>query len=125
MPAKYTMTISRLTVDKLGVRLYDKVSAVLAELVANSYDADATLVRLVFRNPHGDDAELEIVDDGHGMGRDILLGPWLEPATAFKTGGSDHPMARWLIALFVIGIVVLAATDTDRAIRESRHHSTM
>lgn len=44
--ARYAMTISRLTVDKLGVKLYDKVSAVLAELVANSYDADATDVRI-------------------------------------------------------------------------------
>src|ERR1700722_14021697 len=41
---KYTMTISRLTVDKLGVKLYDRVSAVIAEIVANSYDADATEV---------------------------------------------------------------------------------
>lgn len=41
---KYLMTISRLTVDKLGVKLYDRVSAVIAELVANCYDADATLV---------------------------------------------------------------------------------
>ena len=32
MSARYTMRISRLTVDKLGVKLYDKVSAVLAEL---------------------------------------------------------------------------------------------
>ena len=40
----YQMTISRLTVDKLGVKLYDKVSAVIAELIANSYDADATQV---------------------------------------------------------------------------------
>lgn len=44
--AKYKMTISRLTVDKLGVKLYDKVSAVLAELVSNSYDADATKVTI-------------------------------------------------------------------------------
>lgn len=41
---KYEMKISRLTVDKLGVKLYDKVSAVIAELVSNSYDADATEV---------------------------------------------------------------------------------
>ena len=40
----YTMRISRLTIDKLGVKLYDKVSAVVAELVSNSYDADATQV---------------------------------------------------------------------------------
>lgn len=45
-PAKYTMTISRLTVDKLGVKLYDRVSAVIAELVSNSYDADATEVQI-------------------------------------------------------------------------------
>jgi hypothetical protein len=43
---EYKMTISRLTVDKLGVKLYDKVSAVIAELIANSYDADATCVRV-------------------------------------------------------------------------------
>jgi hypothetical protein len=43
---KYVMTISRLTVDKLGVKLYDRVAAVIAELVANSYDADATEVTI-------------------------------------------------------------------------------
>jgi hypothetical protein len=42
----YTMTISRMTVDKLGVKLYDRASAVFAELVANSYDADATEVTI-------------------------------------------------------------------------------
>ncbi len=40
----YELKISRLTIDKLGVKLYDRVSAVVAELVANSYDADATQV---------------------------------------------------------------------------------
>jgi hypothetical protein len=46
MSHKYKMTISRQTVDKLGVKLYDKVSIVIAELVANSYDADATNVEI-------------------------------------------------------------------------------
>ncbi len=76
--AKYSMTISRLTVDKLGVKLYDKVSAVIAELIANAYDADATSVNI--RAPLGttlatkrggalEDKGLEIVvaDNGHGM----------------------------------------------------------
>lgn len=65
--AKYKMTISRLTVDKLGVKLYDRVSAVLAELIANSYDADATEV--VVRSPIGewlaDKNEGKIVDKGY------------------------------------------------------------
>ncbi|WP_406239923.1 hypothetical protein [Nocardia sp. NBC_01009] len=51
---KYTMRISRPTIDKLGIRLYDRVSAVLAELIANSYDADATKVEVTL--PLGGDA---------------------------------------------------------------------
>jgi hypothetical protein len=76
---RYHMTISRTTVDKLGVKLYDKASAVIGELVANSYDADATEVTIEL--PLGkwlakkigkgeyDDLGYEIVvkDNGHGM----------------------------------------------------------
>ncbi|MHB8211546.1 MAG: hypothetical protein ACYDDP_09425 [Acidithiobacillus sp.] len=40
----YHLRISRLTVDKLGVKLYDKAGAVVAELIANGYDADAETV---------------------------------------------------------------------------------
>lgn len=32
MKGAYTMRISRLTIDKLGVKLYDRASAVVAEL---------------------------------------------------------------------------------------------
>jgi Histidine kinase-, DNA gyrase B-, and HSP90-like ATPase len=75
---KYVMTISRLTVDKLGVKLYDKVSAVLAELVANSYDADATEVTIrapmgeyLATRQHGQIRDkgyaIEIVDNGIGI----------------------------------------------------------
>ncbi|NJM67951.1 MAG: hypothetical protein HC851_20950 [Acaryochloris sp. RU_4_1] len=77
-PVKYTMTISRLTIDKLGVKLYDKVSAVIAELVSNSYDADATEVRI--KAPMGEflatksnnqlqdrGFTIEIWDNGTGM----------------------------------------------------------
>ncbi|MFJ8253269.1 ATP-binding protein [Streptomyces sp. NPDC094466] len=76
----YRMRISRLTVDKLGIRMYDKVSAVLAELVSNAYDADATDVRVTLpfgewlapaanaRDRSGyDDFRIVMHDDGHGM----------------------------------------------------------
>ncbi|MGE4551806.1 MAG: ATP-binding protein, partial [Desulfovibrionaceae bacterium] len=76
--AKYVMRISRLTVDKLGVKLYDKVSAVIAELVANSYDADAENVYV--HAPMGEflaskaggaatdkGYTIEVADDGVGM----------------------------------------------------------
>ncbi len=75
---KYTMRISRLTIDKLGIQMYDRVSAVLAELIANAYDADAENVKITL--PFGkylarkiagnvEDLGFEIIieDDGHGM----------------------------------------------------------
>ena len=46
MARQYEMQISRMTVDKLGVKLYDRAYAVIAELVSNSYDADATNVTI-------------------------------------------------------------------------------
>lgn len=79
----YALRISRLTIDKLGVRLYDKVSAVVAELVANGYDADATEVHVEvplgteLARKHKDaegNVEIEehgfkivVRDNGHGM----------------------------------------------------------
>lgn len=74
----YKMTISRLTIDKLGVKLYDKASAVIAELVSNSYDADAEEVTIsapmgvyLATKQSGEvkDVGYEIVvkDDGCGM----------------------------------------------------------
>ena len=78
MNNEYVMRISRLTVDKLGVKLYDRVSAVIAELVANSYDADAKEVTI--RGPMGQSLAskaggslsdkgftIEVADDGVGM----------------------------------------------------------
>ena len=78
MHPKYTMRISRLTVDKLGVKLYDKVSAVLAELIANAYDADAEQVTIhapmgkylalkVDGRLRDKGFEIKIEDDGAGM----------------------------------------------------------
>ena len=75
----YEMRISRLTVDKLGVKLYDRASAVVAELIANSYDADAEnvtvtlplakhLARKSSDGTHEDRGfTITVSDDGHGM----------------------------------------------------------
>lgn len=38
------MRISWLTIGNLGVKLYGKVSAIVAKLIANAYDADTTRV---------------------------------------------------------------------------------
>ena len=55
--------------NHLGINLYSNVSAVLAEVVANSWDADAEMVKIGI-----DFAEAKIIieDDGHGMTRDDI-----------------------------------------------------
>ena len=80
---EYKMTISRTTIDKLGVKLYDKASAVVSELIANSYDADAERVTVkiplnrwlaTIREGKLVDQGLEIIvmDDGYGMTPDVI-----------------------------------------------------
>ncbi len=75
---KYTMRISRLTIEKLGIKMYDRVSAVLAELIANCYDANAeqVIVTLPFDKYLANKSEgtitdlgyeIKLEDDGHGM----------------------------------------------------------
>jgi hypothetical protein len=77
--AKYRMVISRNTIDKLGIQLYDKPSAALVEIIANAYDADARHVAvkvplnktLASRSQDGKVTDLgytiSVKDDGHGM----------------------------------------------------------
>lgn len=74
----YRMRIERTIVDKLGLQMYDKVSAAVAEIIANSYDADAEKVTV--KLPLGKalavskDGKIErkgyvieVQDNGHGM----------------------------------------------------------
>lgn len=62
----YTMTISLNVLNHLGLNLYSNVPAVLSEVVANSYDADAERVQITIDSSEG---TVTILDDGHGMTR--------------------------------------------------------
>ena len=87
----YYLRISRLTVDKLGVKLYDKVSAAVAEVIANAYDADATVVDIQLPlgtelatkaaatgDPVDKGFEILVRDNGHGMTPDEARAFYLE-----------------------------------------------
>ena len=60
--SKYQMNISNTVLYHLGINLYSNVPAVLSEVVANSWDADATNVRIKIEKDI-----ITITDDGHGM----------------------------------------------------------
>lgn len=62
--ACYRMTLSLHVLNELGINLYSNVPAVLAEVVANSWDADATTVSIEIDQDNG---RIVITDDGRGM----------------------------------------------------------
>lgn len=62
--SKYSMSLSLNVLNHLGLNLYSNVPAVLAEAVANCWDADAEHVEITFDSEAG---EVIIQDDGHGM----------------------------------------------------------
>ena len=71
---KYYMTISLNVLNHMGLNLYSNTPAVLAEVVANSWDADAANVDIKF------DVEgktVTIIDDGCGMDRDDINSKYL------------------------------------------------
>lgn len=72
-----------------GELIRDEVMAV-AELVKNAHDADARRVTLSFRGAAGDDGEIVIEDDGRGMGLDVLLQNWMQPAGSSKASKDRH-----------------------------------
>ncbi len=54
--------------NHLGIKLYSKTPAVLSEVVANAWDADATEVTIHYNQ----DKIMTIADNGHGMTRDDI-----------------------------------------------------
>lgn len=69
---EYTMTITLNVLNNLGINLYSNVPAVLSEVVANSWDADATKVDINIES-----GKITITDDGHGMTYDDINNKYL------------------------------------------------
>lgn len=59
---KYSMTMSLNVLKHLGLNLYSNIAAVISEVVANAYDADAKEVNIDF-----EEGKITITDNGHGM----------------------------------------------------------
>jgi len=65
----YKMSISLNVLNHLGIGLYSNVPAVLSEIVANAWDADAEEVHIII-NPK--ENIISICDNGIGMNLDDI-----------------------------------------------------
>jgi signal transduction histidine kinase len=83
---KITFTVDVALLRELGERLVGRPHIALAELVKNSYDADATRCQIVF----GQDT-IEVIDDGNGMTVDEFRNFWMRVGTTHKQERSISP----------------------------------
>lgn len=96
-PRELVMSISLNALEHLRINLYSNVPAVLSEIVANAWDADAKNVTVTIDKAA---ESITIEDDGTGMDRDGVIDRFL--AVGFKrrdemgehTPGGRKPMGR-------------------------------
>jgi AcrR family transcriptional regulator len=96
-PRELVMTISLNALEHLGINLYSNIPAVLSEIVANAWDADAENVTVTIDKA----AEtITIEDDGTGMDRDGVIDRFLtvgfkrREVLGGKTAKGRSPMGR-------------------------------
>ena len=96
--SRYVMTISLNVLNHLGLNLYSNTPAVLSEVIANAWDADATDVKVDFNI---NEKTITVADNGHGMKQDDINAKYLyvghqKRATSadFRTPGGRKPMGR-------------------------------
>jgi len=87
------MTFDPNTIEHLGVRMYSTLPPVLAELIANSYDADAENIKLNLKDDTAN-KEITIEDDGIGMSFDDINSKFLRIGRNRRDDDGDHASAK-------------------------------
>lgn len=72
---KLKLSFDPRTVEHLGFKMYSRLPNAIAELIANSYDADATRVEVMVDT--GGAQSVRVIDNGHGMSPDDLAEKYL------------------------------------------------
>ena len=113
-----TFTIDAALLRELGERLIGRPYIALAELVKNSYDADAADCEIVFREDR-----IIVSDNGHGMSEREFRDHWMRIGTTHKTEKKKsrflhRPMTGSkglgrLSVQFLAGEMILESISTD------------
>ncbi len=98
---------------QLGRESISSSVVAISELVKNAYDADATDVKVEFRDLGGSDATIVLHDNGSGMNYSDLTDYWLRIGTDFKTTTNRSPGRRILT-----GAKGLGRLGADRLCRQ-------
>lgn len=85
----FEFSVDAALLRELGERLVGQPHIALAELIKNSYDADATTVSVVFEND-----EIVVCDDGDGMSTAVFRDFWMRVGSPHKQGLSQTALGR-------------------------------
>ncbi|WP_394144628.1 ATP-binding protein, partial [Burkholderia multivorans] len=101
-----TLKFSHNIIEHLGIKLYqNKPTNVIAELVSNSWDADAKNVWINIVSD-GDEATVSVEDNGHGMTRADIVHKYLvigKPKRKKENPMETSPSGRFLMGRKGIG----------------------
>lgn len=99
---KLEMTFDTNVINHLGIQMYSTLAPVLAELIANAYDAEANNVTIGLFDD--DEKKIVIEDDGHGMSFDDIKDKFLKIGRNRRTNASNNSIEKSLNDVrFVIG----------------------
>src|SRR4029077_7328237 len=111
-------------VKHLGVRMYAGPVPAIAELIANAWDANASMVeiRIPLDMPIVDGAVIEVADNGEGMSYEECNGKYLIVGRDRRSAEGDFSSSRsrWVMAhkgigkLSGFGIATLVEIETVR-----------
>ena len=106
----FRMTISLDVLHHLGIGLYSNIPAVLSELVANAWDADATEVEITLDT---DAPSITIRDNGHGMSRGDVNAKFLTVGYRRRVDHAKTPGGRAAMGRKGIGkLAAFSIADT-------------
>jgi signal transduction histidine kinase len=84
-----SFTVDSALLQELGERLVGRPHIALAELIKNSYDADATRVEVSISKDR-----ITVLDDGHGMDFDAFKNYWMRIGSPHKDRSGQSPGGR-------------------------------
>lgn len=91
----FEMRFDPQTIKHLGLRMYSTLAPALAEIISNSYDADATNVIMTLIEDKGNPKEIRIKDDGEGISYEGINNKFLVIGRNRRDDDGDKPSAKY------------------------------
>jgi uncharacterized protein (TIGR02391 family) len=91
----FELRFDPLTIKHLGVRMYSTLPPALAEIISNSYDADAGKVTVTLTEEGGKPKKITVSDDGKGLSLEEINSKFLVIGRNRRNDEGDAPSKKY------------------------------